>query len=80
MLTPDENDPLKNRRFLAMLAAANGFFIFPLFIVFCSLYFKTSDTLCVALLKYMGVTLLAPVLGYLYAAHTQDKNDADDPS
>ena len=60
-----------------MVAAFNGFFVFPAFIIFCSHVFKTSDTLCGDLLKYMGVSLMGPVFGYLYAAHNQDKKGAD---
>lgn len=80
MFSPDPNDVLKNRRTLAMLAAANGFFIFPAFIILCSHYLKTSDSLCGDLIKYMGVSLMGPVLGYLYAAHNQDKKNANSPS
>lgn len=76
MLRPDANDPLKDRRLLAMLAAFNGFFVFPLFITVISIHFKASDSLCKALLVYMGVDCLAPVLGYLYAAHKKDKDNA----
>jgi hypothetical protein len=75
MLKPDKNDPLKNRRLLAMMAAFNGFFIFPILVGIGSYVLKLSDLLCEDLLHYMAVTVLAPVMGYLYAAHRKDSKD-----
>lgn len=75
MLKADKNDPLKNRRLLAMLAAFNGFFVFPVLIILCSYELHISDVLCEKLLNYMAVSVLAPVIGYLYAAHKKDAKD-----
>lgn len=72
MLKPDKNDPLKNRRSLALLAAFNGFFVFPILLLAASYYLKTSDQLCEELLHYMGASVLAPMMAYLYAAHKKD--------
>lgn len=78
MFKPNRNDPLKNRRLLAMLAAFNGFFIFPVLVVVASYKLRISDMLCEDLLHYMAASVLAPVFGYLYAAHKKDKKDAAD--
>jgi positive regulator of sigma E activity len=80
MFSPSKEDLLKNRRLLAMVAAANGFFVFPLFVILCSAVLKTSDVLCEHMLTYMGVSMMAPVLGYLYAAHNHDKDKKDGKS
>jgi hypothetical protein len=74
MFKPTDKDPLKNRRSLALLAAFNGFFVFPVLLIASSYYLKTSDALCEDLLHYMGVSVLAPMIGYLYAAHKKDMN------
>lgn len=72
-------DPLSNRRHLAMLAAFNGFFVFPTLVAWFSHEWHVSDELCKHLLNYMGVTMLAPILGYLYSAHAhQQKKDKPD--
>lgn len=75
MFKPDKNDPLKNCRLLAMMAAFNGFFIFPALVVIFNYKFHVSDDLCSKLLNYMAASVLAPVIGYLYAAHKKDKKD-----
>ena len=73
------HDPLADRRKLAMAAAFNGFFLYPLFIAILSFHFKVSDELCKHLLNYMGITMLAPIMGYLYSAHiNQQKEGKDD--
>lgn len=72
MLRPDENDPLKNRRLLAMLAAFNGFFVFPVLVIFCAIHWHLSDGVCHDLLHYMGIPVLAPICAYLYSAHKQE--------
>lgn len=79
MFLPEKDDPLRNRRLLAMLTAVNGFFIFPALIIFCSFQLKISDELCKHLLNYMGVSVIAPITGYLYAAHNKDKKNDDVP-
>lgn len=80
MLKADKNDPLKNRRLLAMLAAFNGFFIFPWIIAVFSYKLHLSDVLCDKLINYMAVSVISPMIGYLYAAHKKDTKDAKPPA
>ena len=71
-------DPLSDRRSLAMLAAFNGFFVFPLLVAWFSHAWHLSDELCKHLLNYMGVTMLAPIMGFLYSAHRNDDKRRED--
>lgn len=80
MFKPDSDDPLKNRRLLAMLCAFNGFFIFPITIALFSYKMHVSDDLCTKLIAYMATTCLTPVIAYLYASHKQDSKDSTDAS
>lgn len=80
MFKPSITDPLKNRRSLALIAAANGFFIFPMIIIFVNYKLHISDLLCEKLLSYMALSCMAPVLGYLYAAHKEDGKNAKPPA
>lgn len=75
MLKPDNDDPLKNRRLLAVIAVLNGVFIYPLIVAVFSRFLHISDELCGKLLTYMGISILPPIIGYLYAAHTKDKHN-----
>jgi predicted membrane-bound dolichyl-phosphate-mannose-protein mannosyltransferase len=72
MFRLDQDDPLRNRRLLAMLAAFWGFFVFPVLLILANRYLKTTDGLCSDMLKYMAASVLAPIVGYLYSAHKKE--------
>lgn len=69
-----KQDRLALRRWLAIISAFHGLFIFPYVVAWCSFH-KITDSLCEAMLVYMQV-LTTPILGaYLYAAHVQQQQD-----
>ncbi len=71
MFKPNKNDPLKNRRTLAILAAFHGFFIFPYVLIIL----HVSDALGGSLLTYMTTLTAIPIGGYLFAAHKKDSQN-----
>ena len=73
MFKPCKQDPLKNRRTLAIIAFLNAL-AFPYVIV----ALHVSDALGSSLLTFMTALTTVPVGGYLFAAHRKDHPHVSD--
>ncbi len=72
MLKPDENDPLKIRRWLFLIGAFNGLFFVPeIFNPIMSIIFHRSDAWCANTLDYTRLLCLGSVLPYVVGLHKQ---------
>ena len=69
MIKPDENDPLKVRRVIALMAAFNGLFIIPVAVPVLAIVFHLSDSVCGDVLSYMTKITIGGVLPWLYGVH-----------
>ena len=68
--TPD--DPLRNRRLLAFIAAFHCFFVWPYIVAMMNKEYGVSDDLCVSMLHYMEIMSCGPIAAYFLAAHKKD--------
>jgi hypothetical protein len=55
MFKLERDDKLKARWLLAVIAAVNGFFVFPPFVAYCAIRWHLSDSICGDMLTYMGL-------------------------
>ena len=80
IFTPDDNDPLKVRRNLALLTVLYSFIIIPAALILLTLRFGLPDTLAGNILTYFGVLTAGPMGAYGLACHTADKQGGDNAS
>jgi hypothetical protein len=73
MIKPDENDPLKVRRFLALWAGVYALLIWPNLLVLYFHIFGTPESLIDKMLLYIGTLASGPIGAYIWAAHKMDK-------
>ncbi len=87
MIHPDQDDPMKVRRYLAFFVSVYAFLVLPNLLVAYQILAGADIGLLQAILTYVGILAGGPIGAYLYAAHKngnsetkRETHDLDTPS
>ncbi len=75
MIKPDQNDPMKVRRYLAFFVSVYAFLVLPNLLVAYQILAGADIGLLQAILTYVGILAGGPIGAYLYAAHKNGNSE-----